>query len=100
MRKDPKTGKSVRDYKRENELYNARPEQVKARAERNSARATMVAAGKATKGDGKDVDHKKPLSKGGTNSTTNLRSVTQKQNRSFSRTPSGALKSQKSKKGY
>ena len=93
-----KNGK--RDYKTEYQKYASRPEQIKARAERNTARAEMVKAGKASKGDGKDVDHKKPLSKGGTNSMTNLRTVTQKQNRSFSRTPNGSLKSQKSKKGY
>lgn len=38
--------------------YNSSPEQKKRRAERNTSRAKMVAAGKARKGDGKDVDHK------------------------------------------
>lgn len=38
--------------------YNSKPEQVKRRAERNASRAEMVKAGKAHKGDGKDVDHK------------------------------------------
>lgn len=37
--------------------YNSRPEQKKRRAERNASRAKMVKAGKARKGDGKDVDH-------------------------------------------
>ena len=99
MKKDPKTGKSVRDYRRENELYNSRPEQKKARAERNTARAEMVKAGKASKGDGKDVDHKRPLSKGGTNAVTNLRTVSKTANRSFSRNSNGTLKSQRSKSG-
>lgn len=38
--------------------FNAQPEQKKRRAERNASRAKMVAAGKARKGDGKDVDHR------------------------------------------
>lgn len=38
--------------------YNSSPEQKKRRAERNASRAKMVAAGKAKKGDGRDVEHK------------------------------------------
>lgn len=52
----------------------------------------MVKAGKASKGDGKDVDHKKPIAKGGSNSTGNLRVVSKSQNRSFARTRSAKMK--------
>jgi hypothetical protein len=90
-----KNGK--RDYKRENELYNSRPEQVKARSERNQARAAAKKAGVDVKG--KDVDHKKPLSKGGSNSLSNLRAVSKTSNRSFSRNADGSMKSQRSRKG-
>ena len=38
--------------------YNSKPEQIKKRASRNKARAQMIKAGKAKKGDGKDVAHK------------------------------------------
>jgi len=38
--------------------YNSKPEQVKRRTARNTARRRMIAAGKVRKGDGKDVDHK------------------------------------------
>ena len=38
--------------------FNSQPEQKKRRAERNASRAKMIAAGKARKGDGKDVDHR------------------------------------------
>jgi hypothetical protein len=38
--------------------FNSSDEQKKRRAERNSSRAKMVQAGKARKGDGKDVDHR------------------------------------------
>jgi 5-methylcytosine-specific restriction endonuclease McrA len=54
--------------------------------------------GLAHKGDGKDVDHKTPLSKGGTNSEKNLRVVNRSKNRSFSRNKDGSLKSQTSKR--
>ena len=87
-----------RDYKRENELYNSKPEQRKARSERTIARNAANADGRTHKGDGKDLDHIKPLSKGGANVRSNLRVVSESTNRSFSRNPDGSLKSQRSKK--
>lgn len=92
-----KNGK--RDYKRENELYNSKPEQKKNRATRNAARALLEKAGKVAKGDGKDVDHSKALSKGGTNSLGNLFAVPKGKNRSFSRNKDSTMKSQRSKSG-
>lgn len=71
---------------------------VKKRTEQNAARAAAVKAGKAHKGDGKDVDHIKPLSKGGTNAKSNTRVVPASENRSFSRNRDGSLKSQTSRK--
>jgi hypothetical protein len=91
-----KNGK--RDYKREVEQYTSKPEVVKKRTEQNAARREMEKAGKVHKGDGKDVDHKKPLSKGGTNDKSNLRVVPSSENQSFSRNPDGSLKSQTSKR--
>jgi hypothetical protein len=44
------------------------------------------------KGDGMDVDHKKPLSKGGTTTRSNLKAVPASQNRSYKRTAKGAIK--------
>jgi hypothetical protein len=98
MKKDPKTGKSVRDYKREQELYNSRPEQRKARSERTMARNEAIKDGKVSRGDGRDIDHKKPLSKGGSNSKSNLRVVPASQNRSFARNADGSMKSQTSRR--
>lgn len=43
-------------------------------------------------GDGKHVDHKKPLSKGGGNSRGNLGVRSGKSNSSYKRTSSGAMK--------
>jgi len=91
-----KNGK--RDYKRENELYNSRPEQIKARSERTMLRREANEKGITSKGDGKDLDHKKPLSKGGSNSLSNARVTSKSENRSFARNKDGSLKSQTSKR--
>lgn len=91
-----KNGK--RDYKREVALYTSKPEVKKKRAMQNAARAQAMKEGLARKGDGKDVDHKRPLSKGGTNSRSNLRVVDSASNRSFARNADGSLKSQRSKR--
>lgn len=74
----------ARNYQREN-LYKKKPAQVKAREERNSARALMMKEGKVSKGDGKQVDHITPLSKGGKNVMSNLRVITAHLNDSFPR---------------
>ena len=88
-----------RDYKREVALYTSKPEVKKKRAEQNAARREMQRAGLVHKGDGKDVDHKVPLSKGGSTNKSNLRVVPASNNRSFSRNKDGSLKSQRSKSG-
>jgi hypothetical protein len=69
--------------------YNARPEEVAKRVKRNQARATMEKAGKVAKGDGKDVDHKKPLKKGGSNGTSNLAVKSETANRGWRKGKSG-----------
>lgn len=66
-----------RDYKKEYRDYHGKPAQIKARAARNAARVEMG----LKKGDGKEVDHKVPLSKGGSNSKRNLRVVSRTTNR-------------------
>ncbi len=49
--------RKARDYRKEYDEYQGTPEQKKRRAERNKARREAVRAGKAHKGDGKEVDH-------------------------------------------
>lgn len=82
----------ARDYKKEYARYQGRPEQIKRRAMRNKARAEMEKDGKVHKGDGKDVDHKNPIVKGGGNGKSNLRVVSKSKNRSFRRTRSARMK--------
>jgi len=68
---------SPRDYKREYKLFHGKPSEIAKRAARNKARADK----RLKKGDGKEVDHKKPLSKGGGNSKKNLHVTTRTANR-------------------
>jgi hypothetical protein len=63
--------------------YNAKPEEVANRVKRNQARAKLEKAGKVTKGDGKDVDHKTPLKRGGSNGDTNLSVKSKTENRGW-----------------
>lgn len=65
--------------------YNARPENVAKRMKNNQARAAMIKAGKVRVGDGMDVDHKKMLEQGGSNTPGNLDIKTQKENRGWRR---------------
>lgn len=64
--------------------YNAKPEQKKRRAARNQARRMAIKAGKARKGDGKDVHHRdgNPMNNKASNHSVKSKSA----NRSFART--------------
>lgn len=73
----------VRDYKHEYNAYHAKPEQVKKRAMRNQARRELMDEGRVQKGDGKDVDHKRPLRAGGSNAKSNLRVSSVSKNRGW-----------------
>lgn len=81
-----------RPYKKEYEMYDGTPAVKKKRAERNKARAIMEKAGLVHKGDGKDVDHKKPLSKGGKTVRSNLRVSDDNDNRSYPRNSNHTMK--------
>ncbi len=81
-----------RDYKSEYQNYHGKPEQIKKRDMRNAARREMEKKGLVKKGDGKDVDHKVPIAKGGGNGTGNLRVVPKSVNRSFPRTKRAGMK--------
>ena len=89
--------KSPRPYKHEYQMQKKREEHPD-RMERQRARraidkngADRNGNGKADRREGKDVAHKKALSKGGTNKDGyTIQSA--KRNRSFKRTSSGAIK--------
>jgi hypothetical protein len=88
----PYKNKADRDYRNEYDAYQGTPEQIKNRAKRNKARAEMAKEGRVHKGDGKDVDHKVPLSKGGTTGKKNLAVKSVKANRSYRRNSDGSVK--------
>lgn len=69
--------KKKRNYKKEYRDYHSKPKQKKNRAKRNKARKAMG----LKVGDKREVDHKRPLSKGGSNKKSNLRAVSRSTNR-------------------
>ncbi len=83
--RDPSSHRTPGQIKRKNAGYDAKPENVKKRANNNAARAILMKEGKVSKGDGKDVDHKKPQRSGGTNARSNLRVRSQHANRGWER---------------
>ena len=88
--------KYKRDYKMEYRNYHGKPKQRKERAKRTKAREMMIKKGKARKGDGKDIDHKKPLRSGGSNGINNLR----KRDKSENRSDNGHKKGEKQNKDW
>jgi len=81
-----------RNYAQEYANYDGTEAVKKKRAQRNKARRMLEREGVVHKGDGMDVDHKKPLSKGGTTTRSNLRVEPASKNRSYKRTSKGAIK--------
>lgn len=84
-----------RDYKKEYRNYHGKPKQRKERAARTAARELLIKKGRVKKGDGKDVDHKRPLRSGGSKGINNLRVRDKSENRS----DNGHEKGEKQKKG-
>jgi len=70
-----------RDYKKEKNWEATKATyRAKDRAERAKNRRAMEKAGKVSKGDGKHVDHIRPMTSGGGNGKKNLRVVSAKTN--------------------
>ena len=82
-----------RPYKKEYDQYHGTEEQKTNRAQRNAARAKLLRSGAVKKGDGKDVHHNTPISKGGTNKGSNLVAQNKSDNRSFARNSDRSVKS-------
>lgn len=70
-----------RDYKKEYAEYHGKPEQIANRAARNKARREMAKQVGASALKGKEVDHKRPLSKGGSNNPANWQVLSRTANR-------------------
>lgn len=76
-----------RNYAQEWKNFVAKPANVMAHRKRDAARRALDAKG--VNRSGKDIDHKVPLSRGGTNAASNLRLKTPSANRTFKRVGPG-----------
>ncbi len=84
----------VRDYSAERKTAIRRGETLGSdsdNAKRKKLRRMAEKKGLVHKGDGKDVDHRQPLSKGGSNSLKNARVESASTNRSFPRRSDGSM---------
>lgn len=85
----PYSTNGERDYKKQ-QKYDGKPSVIADRAKRNAARAKLKAEGVDVRG--KDVAHKKALSKGGSNERSNLMVLSPSKNKSFKRNKDGSMK--------
>jgi hypothetical protein len=69
--------------------YQKKPENVEKRVDRNRARRHAIAAGKASVGDGTNVDHVKPLGAGGSDKDSNTRVISESKNKGWRKGESG-----------
>ena len=90
----------VRQYDRELQWeHKHKKNRVKDRAARNLARSLVKKKLGSAAVKGKDVGHKKAISRGGKSVLANLFVQNASSNRSFSRNKDGSMKSERSKKG-
>jgi hypothetical protein len=82
-KRDPSSHRTPSQIKKMNKTYDSKPKQIKHREMSNKARADLVREGVVKKGDGKDVDHIKPVRSGGTNKRSNLRAIDKSRNRGW-----------------
>lgn len=73
----PKTSDAKLKYMAE---YQKQPSEIEKREARNRARYAELKKGTVTKGDSKEVDHKKMLDKGGKGEPANTRVISGAQN--------------------
>ena len=82
-KRDPSSHRTPSQIKKMNKTYDSKPKQIKHREMSNKARADLMREGVVKKGDGKDVDHIKPVRSGGTNKRSNLRASDKSRNRGW-----------------
>ena len=76
----------IRNYKKEYAEFHGKPAQVKRRAARNAARMRLSKAGRVSKGDGKDVDHKDRNPKNNSGKNLRVQSIAKNRARNSNRT--------------
>lgn len=98
MAKKGQTKATASKRSKQQRAYNSKPEQKKKRAMRNKARRQAIKDGRVKKGDGKDIDHKKPLRSGGSNAKSNTRVRSKSANRKDNGGTGGRKKGSKNKR--
>lgn len=81
MARDGKKNPNAKARSKQQRKFNSSEEQKKKRVMRNKARGEAIKDGRVKKGDGKDIDHKRPLRSGGSNSKSNTRVRSKSSNR-------------------
>lgn len=81
MAKKGQTKSNAKARSKQQRAYNSTKKQKENRAARNKARRQAEKDGRVSKGDGKDIDHKKPLRKNGSTEKSNTRVRSAKANR-------------------
>jgi len=82
MPKKGQTSPNASKRSKQQRKYNSSAKAKKDRVKRNTARRRAIKKGIVKKGDGKDIDHKKPLRSGGGNTKGNTRVRSKSANRS------------------
>ena len=82
-KRDPVSHRTPGQIRRHYETYQGKPENIKKRSMRNKARRKLEKEGLVSKGDGKDVHHKKPVRAGGSNTRSNLAVADRSKNRAW-----------------
>lgn len=81
MPKKGETKASASKRSKQQRAYNSTEKAKKQRAARNKARREAIKDGRVSKGDSREIDHKKPLRNGGSNAKSNTRVRSKKANR-------------------
>ena len=84
-KRDPSSHRTPEQIKKMDRGYNSRPDIIKDRSQRNQARSILRKELGEKAIAGKDVGHKKMVSKGGSNARNNLRVESRHTNRGWNR---------------
>lgn len=84
-KRDPVTHRTPEQIQKMADGYNKTPKARHAKKLRDAARGKAIKEGRVKVGDGKDIDHKRPIRSGGGNSPGNTRVVSASKNRGWRR---------------
>lgn len=95
--RSPTAHRTLEQMRKHADTYGQSEAYKKNHAARMRMRRKMEREGKVSKNDGMDVDHKRPMSKGGTNTTRNVRVVPRGKNRGHGISPGGTRRGTRAK---